>query len=310
MRTAFINTLLEAAKQDERIMLVVGDLGFGVTASFANELPGQYVNAGIAEQNMIGLAVGLALSGKIVFTYSIANFPTIRCLEQIRNDVCYHNANVKIVSIGGGLSYGSLGMSHHAVEDLAIMRILPHMTVIAPGDPVETALATQAAIKHPGPVYLRLGRANEPVVHQKTFNFQIGRAIPVCTGKDATLIVTGGLLQEAVLAAQVLKTNGIEVGVISMPTLKPLDVEAVLAVSQRTDRIFTLEEHSILGGLGGAVAEILLESGIRLKCFKRLGLKDAYTTVAGEQTYLKEVHGLDSQSIARVIEAVVKQGEK
>lgn len=310
MRTAFINTLLEAARQDERIMLVVGDLGFGVTANFANELPGQYVNAGIAEQNMIGLAVGLALSGKIVFTYSIANFPTIRCLEQIRNDVCYHNANVKIVSIGGGLSYGSLGMSHHAVEDLAIMRMLPHMTVIAPGDPIETALATQAVIKHHGPVYLRLGRANEPVVHQKTFSFQIGRAISVCTGKDATLIVTGGLLQEAVLAAQVLKANDIDIGVISMPTLKPLDVEAVLAVSQRTGRIFTLEEHSILGGLGGAVAEILLESGIQLKYFKRLGLKDAYTTVAGEQTYLKEVHGLDSQSIARVIEAVVKQGEK
>ncbi len=309
MRTAFINTLFEAAKQDKRITLVVGDVGFGVTTPFAQALPDQYVNAGVAEQNMTGLAVGLALSGRIVFIYSIGNFSTLRCLEQIRNDICYHEANVKIVTVGGGLAYGSLGMSHHAVEDVAIMRTLPNMTVIAPADPTEAALATQAAIHHVGPVYLRIGRAGGEVVHQTPIDFQIGRAISVCTGKDATLIVTGSSLQEAVSAAQLLKAAAIDVGVISMPTIKPLDVETVIAAAQQTARIFTLEEHSILGGLGSAVAEVLLESRIRLKYFKRLGLNDAYTRVAGDQTYLKQLHGLDSQSIARVIEAAVKHGE-
>jgi len=161
MRSAFIEELTRLARLDRNIVLVVGDLGFGVVGKFAEELPAQFVNAGVAEQNMTGIAAGMALSGRTVLTYSIANFPVIRCLEQIRNDVCYHDANVKIVAVGGGMAYGSLGMTHHATEDLAIMRAMPNMVVLAPNDPVEATLATRAAIEHRGPVYLRLGKQGE-----------------------------------------------------------------------------------------------------------------------------------------------------
>src|SRR5213078_2569899 len=159
MRTAFFRALLELAAADERVNLVVGDLGFGVVEPFVERFPARFFNAGVAEQNMTGIAAGLALSGKTVFTYSIANFPTLRCLEQIRNDICYHAADVKIVSVGGGMAYGALGFSHFATEDLAIMRALPGLTVVAPGDPVEVKELLPQIVRHPGPVYLRLGRA-------------------------------------------------------------------------------------------------------------------------------------------------------
>ena len=188
MRTAFIQALSERAAADPRITLVVGDLGFGVVTDFAKRFPRQYLNVGVAEQNMTGLAAGMAMAGRIVFTYSIANFPTLRCLEQIRNDVCYHGANVVVVAVGGGLSYGALGMSHHATEDIAILRSLPQMTVIAPGDPVETTAAVGAAAAGIGPVYLRLGRAGEPLVHEKPIAWTLGKALSVRPGDDVTLI--------------------------------------------------------------------------------------------------------------------------
>ena len=193
MRTAFINTLNELASRDERIWLLCGDLGFSVLEPFAKSFPNRYVNVGVAEQNMTGVAAGLALSGKIVFTYSIANFPVIRCLEQIRNDVCAHNLNVKIVSVGGGFAYGSAGYTHHGTEDLAIMRVLPNMTVLAPGDPVETRLLTVAATEQPGPCYLRLGKAGEPTIHTSEPEITIGKAIILRQGGDGTLISTGGM---------------------------------------------------------------------------------------------------------------------
>ncbi len=179
MRTAFIDELCEITEKDGRVWLLTGDLGFSVLGRFYNRFPERYVNVGVAEQDMTGIAAGLALSGKIVFTYSIANFPTLRCVEQIRNDVCYHEANVKIVAVGGGLVYGAQGVTHHGTEDLAIMRALPNMTVVAPGDPAEAALATRAVVERPGPCYLRLGRAGEPTVHQTSPDFQIGKAITV-----------------------------------------------------------------------------------------------------------------------------------
>ena len=177
MRDTFVRTLIEEAMQDPRIVLVTGDLGFGVLKPFWELLPNQFINAGIAEQNMTSVAAGMALEGKIVFTYSIGNFPTLRCLEQIRNDCAYHDANVKIVCVGGGFVYGSLGMSHHATEDIAVMRAIPGMTVICPGDLVEAAEATRAIVKHPGTCYLRLGRGGEKRIHEQIDHFQIGKAI-------------------------------------------------------------------------------------------------------------------------------------
>lgn len=291
MRTAFIQSLIKLAEEDERITLIVGDLGFGVIEPFCERFPKQFLNAGVAEQNMTGIAAGMAMTGKIVFTYSIANFPVIRCLEQIRNDVCYHRANVKIVSVGGGFSYGPLGMSHHAIEDLAIMRAMPEMTVVAPGDPVETASATEAVADHDGPCYLRLGRAGDPVIHSSPISFQLGRAIMMRDGEDLTLISTGGMLEVAVWAAELLAESGIQVRVLSMHTLKPLDVRAVLAAAAETHAIATLEEHSLIGGLGSAVAEVLAESELRV-LFRRIGLPSYACALIGSQEHLRAKHGL------------------
>lgn len=299
MRTAFIETLFELAQKDKRIVLVVGDLGFGVVTRFMQELPKQFVNAGVAEQNMTGLATGMALSGKIVFTYSIANFPVIRCLEQIRNDVCYHNANVKIVAVGGGMAYGSLGFSHHATEDIAIMRALPNMVVVAPNDPVETKLATRAIVVHDGPCYLRLGRAGEPTIHKSNIEFQLGKAIILREGNDFTMIVTGGLLQNALHAADMLAEQGIYARVLSMHTVKPFDRSAILAAAKETSVIISVEEHSIIGGLGGAVAEILSEISGPKATLVRIGIRDGISCEVGDQDYLREFYGLSSEAIVK-----------
>jgi transketolase len=304
MRTAFFKSLFEVAQQDERVYLVVGDIGFGVVEPFAQKLPKQFLNAGVAEQNMTGIAAGLALSGKIVFTYSIGNFPTIRCLEQIRNDVCYHNANVKIVSVGGGFAYGGLGMTHHATEDLAILRALPQMTVLAPGDPPEAAAATRAIVEHAGPCYLRLGRAGEPDVHLAPFEFRVGEAILVRDGADLTLISTGGMLWTAFNVANALQKQGLEARLLSMHTLKPLDAEAVLQAAGDTGAIFTLEEHSIIGGLGSAVAEVLAEAGVAIP-FKRFALPSAFSSTVGSQEYLRQHYGLSEGAILDAIHSVI-----
>ena len=308
MRTAFFETLLELARNDERIFLVLGDVGFGAASPFMEQLPHQFVNAGVAEQNMTAMATGMALSGKVVFTYSIANFPTLRCLEQVRNDVCYHNANVKIVVVGGGMVYGSLGISHHATEDLAVMRAMPNLVVVAPGDPVESKLATRALVEHDGPAYLRLGRAGEPVVHTSAPAFELGKAITVRQGNDITLISTGGLLHEAVRAADALAERGFQARVLSMHTIKPLDTEAVLAAAEETDAIFTIEEHSVIGGLGGAVAEVLMEANPRSRYFKRIGLDGTFSSLVGDQDYLRAQYGLDAAGILRTVMSSLSKG--
>jgi len=303
MRTAFINALCEIAEEDERVWFLTGDLGFSVLERFYNRFPERYVNVGVAEQNMTGIAAGLALAGKIVFTYSIANFPTLRCVEQIRNDVCYHNANVKIVAVGGGLVYGAQGVTHHGTEDLAIMRALPNMMVVAPGDPVEAALATRAIVERPGPCYLRLGRAGEPIVHQTPPDFRIGKAITVREGSDVTLIATGGMLYNTMQAGEQLTQQGVQGRVLSMHTIKPLDTGAVLAAAQETDAIMTIEEHSIIGGLGSAVAEVLAGTDSKKALFRRFALPDEYLKDVGSQEYLWRKNSLSVEQIAnRILE--------
>jgi len=305
MRTAFIKTLFQMAQQDERIVLLVGDLGFGVVTPFMEKLPLQFVNIGVAEQNMTGIAAGMAMSGKIVFTYSIANFPVMRCLEQIRNDVCYHNVNVRVVSVGGGMAYGSLGPSHHATEDIAVMRALPNMLVVCPGDPLEADLATRALIEHEGPAYLRLGRSGEPSVYSAPPAFSLGKAIEVKPGRDITFVSTGGMLPHALTAARQLQEKGLDVGVWSMHTVKPLDEESVLRAAKSTLGIFTLEDHSIIGGLGSAVAEVLLEAGVTPRVFRRLGLAGQFSSVVGDQEYLHHYYGLDAEGIVRTVLALL-----
>src|SRR5262245_31325924 len=227
MRDAFVEAVTELAAADERIWLLTGDLGFTVFERFRERFSDRFVNVGVAEQNMTGVAAGLALSGKIVFTYSIANFPTLRCLEQVRNDLCYHRLNVNIVAVGGGLIYGPLGYTHHALEDLAIMPALPHMTVVAPGDPVQVRLATRALAERPGPAYLRLGRAAETRVHRTEPAFEIGRPLVIRDGDAAVLVAVGGILANVAAAADLLAAAGIAVRVVSLHTLAPLDGDAL-----------------------------------------------------------------------------------
>jgi transketolase len=306
MRDAFIRQLLELAWTDDRIMVITGDLGYGVLDEFQRRLPQQFINVGVAEQNMTGVAVGLALSGRMVITYSIGNFTTLRCLEQLRNDACYHGANVKAVAVGGGFSYGPLGFSHHATEDLAIMRALPEMTVLSPGDCWETAAATRAMLARPGPAYLRLDKSAAEPTHRPGDAFTLGRARMVQDGDAMTLIATGGILGEVLAAARMLAEEGIDCRVLSMHTLKPFDAVAVERAARETGGIVTVEEHSVLGGLAGAVAETCLESGAVPRVFRRLGLRDRFATEVGSQAYLRARHGLDGSSIAGVVRTLVR----
>lgn len=301
MRTAFIKSLIECAERDGRINFVVGDLGYSVVESFAQRFPNRFLNVGVAEQNMTGVATGMALCGKVVFTYSIANFPTLRCLEQVRNDVCYHNANVKIVAVGGGLAYGPLGASHHATEDLAITRALPNIIVVAPGDPVEAALATRAIAEQQGPAYLRLGKAGEPIVHRDDIQFAIGRAIVVHRGKDITLISTGGMLFTSLQVAQKLATVGIDARLLSMHTIKPIDAEAVLAAARETRGIVTIEEHSLIGGLGSAVGEVLMDGGLSNARLLRVALPSRFTSEVGTQDHLRAMYSLSGDEIFKSV---------
>lgn len=302
MRSAFIETLCELAAGNPDIWLLTADLGYSVLERFREWFPDRFVNVGVAEQNMTGIAAGLALSGKTVITYSIANFPTLRCLEQIRNDLCYHHANVKIVAVGGGLVYGTQGYTHYGIEDLAIMRALPNMVVLAPGDPWEAMMATQAMVAWDGPCYLRLGKAREANVHTSRPDFQIGKTITIREGRDVTIIATGSILKTVIDAADLLLQQGIAVKVLSMHTLKPKDEAGVLAAARDSLVLLTVEEHNLNGGLGSAVAEILSESGISLPYFRRLGIKDEYLRVVGSQEYLKRCFGISRDDIVRTVQ--------
>lgn len=303
MRTSFIETLVQVAERDPRVWLLTGDLGYSVLEKFSSKFPDRYLNAGVAEQNMVGVAAGLAMTGKIVFVYSIANFPTLRCLEQVRNDVCYHNLSVKIVAVGCGLAYGGHGYTHHGVEDLGVMSLLPHMTVMAPGDPVETRWATRTLVEHSGPAYLRLGKAGEPVVHQGAPAFEFGKAVQVTDGKDGTLISTGGMLETATRIATILAARGITIRVLSMPTLRPFDSDHLIAEAKRVGKIITLEEHGP-GGLGTMAGECLAQAGIGVK-FVPLRLQPEPTLCAGSQAYLCGRHGLSLERMVEIVESVV-----
>lgn len=304
MRDTFVRTLIALAKENPNIELITGDLGFGVLKPFWERLPDQFINAGIAEQNMTSAAAGMALEGKTVFTYSIGNFPTLRCLEQIRNDCAYHGANVKIVCVGGGFVYGSLGMSHHATEDIAVMRALPGVAVLCPGDLVEAEEATKAIVKYPGTCYLRLGRGGEKRIHDHIDNFEIGKAIKIHDGEKIAIFSTGAIFEEVADAEAILAEHDIYPAVYTFPTVKPIDRAVIARCAADFDMIVTVEEHNIVGGFGSAVAEVLAELPERARLL-RIGIHDTYSSIVGSQKYLRSQFGLDSGGIAtQVLEAL------
>jgi transketolase len=303
MRDAFLDKLTQLAAVDKNIVLLTADLGFGVFEEFEATFPGQYFNVGVAEQNMTGVATGLALEGKKVITYSIGNFPTLRCLEQIRNDACYHNLNITIVASGGGFSYGALGMSHHTTEDIAILRALPAISVVAPGTDWEAGEAIEALLMNNGVGYLRLDKTAAKEIGTK---FTLGQSIRYKEGADITLLTTGGILSDVMKASELLKKQGINAGVVSMHTIKPIDKNAIIAVANETGGIVTIEEHNIDGGLGSAVAEVYMDNGIMPKVFLRIGLNDRYSSIVGSQDYLKAHYEMDSSAIVKRVQALLR----
>lgn len=308
MRDAFVRRLARLAEADPRVFLITGDLGFGVLTPFAAQRPHQFLNAGVAESNMTGLATGLALEGRIVFTYSIGNFPTLRCLEQVRNDAAYHDANVKIVAIGGGFSYGQLGMSHHATEDLAILRALPGITIVSPGCLWEAEEATEALVRTPGTCYLRLDKSSAGATGRPDERFALGTMRTVREGTDVTLVATGGILGVALAAAVRLAESGIEARVLSAHTLRPFDAETVFRACRETGGLVTVEEHVVDGGLGGLVAETCLEAGVVPRAFYRIGLRAGFASVVGSQDFLRAKYGMDEAAIAARAIQVARAG--
>lgn len=300
MRNAFIKELCECAKTNRDIWLLTADLGFSVLESFRDNFSDRYINVGVAEQNMIGLAAGLALSGKIVFCYSIANFGTMRCYEQIRNDVCYHNLNVAIITVGGGYIYGSHGVTHHVTEDIGALRVLPNIKVVVPGDPLETTILVRRISKGVGPVYLRLSKANDPILHKKDVTVDIGKAIEVSKGKDLVMLATGGILENAVKSLTILNKKGISVNLWSVPFIKPFDDKRIFDSISEKGRVVTVEEHSLIGGLKSALAETLLNRDIKVKCLS-LGIPDEFTPYSGNRKYLLGKYSLSPEGIAEKV---------
>jgi len=298
MRDAFFSALTEAAERDERIWALTGDLGVGLFDEFERVAPGRFLNVGIAEQALVGVAAGLAYAGRRSVAYSIAPFLTARAHEQVRVDVAMARAPVLLAGVGGGVAYGYLGPTHHATEDLAVMRALPQMTVLAPGDPGETARATLAALEHDGPVYLRLGKNGEPELLDDDGPFRIGRASTLRDGEDVTLVSTGAILAHVLKAAALLAADGIHATVLHCPSLVPFDAPALLRAAGRTGIVVTVEEHVITGGLGSAVAETLAEAGAVARLI-RLGISGGFADAVGSQADLLAGHGLDAAGIAR-----------
>jgi len=296
MRDSFVSSLTSLIEAREDVMLLTADLGFGIFNDIRERFPDHFINVGVAEQNMIGVASGLALDGWCVFAYSIGNFATLRCLEQIRNDAAYHEANVNIVASGGGFTYGALGMSHHATEDLSILRALPGVEVVAPCDAYESHHATLQLADRPGVGYLRIEKDIPFNTEDCADKFKIGKARTIREGSDLTIISSGGIMSEALAAADSLEETGMSVRVISMHTLAPLDVAAIEAAAENTSAIVTVEENTVSGGLGGAVAEVVAECKFSCR-FKRIGMQQTYSSIVGDQKYLRAHYGMDAARI-------------
>ena len=295
MREAFISTLLEKALLDDKIVLITGDLGFGVIDEFAARLPGQFFNSGVNEQSMLGLAAGYASQGNTVFVYSIGNFPTLRALEQIRNDVCAMNNSVIIVAVGAGYAYGPQGYTHHALEDIAVMRALPNMNVICPADPLETQLITAELCLGNSPAYLRLGKSKESLIHTAPIEFIPNKFIKIFEGTIGTILFTGSIGVNAVAATRTLRENGIDVGLYSCPYISKMDVEQLQKFAEMGP-ILTVEEHSSRGGFGSAVLEAAAQNNYSAK-IRIVAAKQENLSLIGDQKYLRDLNGLSINDI-------------
>ena len=302
-RTAYGETLLELGRKRADIVVLDADLsGSTNTKKFGRAFPERFFNIGISEQDMMGTAAGLSLTGKLPFASTFAIFATGRAWEQIRQTICYSNLNVKIVATHSGITVGEDGASHQAIEDIALMRVLPNMTVIVPADAIETERVIESIAGEYGPTYVRLGRAKAPKVMPDDYRFRIGKAHSFHIGKDANIIACGIMVDKALKSSEALRTEGLDAGVINMSTIKPIDEEAVLLAAKGSNAIVTAEEHSIIGGLGGAVAEILSEN--YPVPIKRIGMRDCFGC-SGDAEGLLKLYGLTEEDIVKAVKEVI-----
>lgn len=298
MRTAFIEQLIKEARKNTKIFLLVGDLGFNVVEPFAKEFPDRFINVGICEQNMASIAGGLAMNGYIVYCYSIGNFPTLRCIEQIRNDIVYYKSNVRIVAVGAGYAYGSQGVSHHATEDIGMMRTLPYMTICTPSDPIEAKMITTLSSTYEGPMYIRLGKAGEKIFHTSDIkNYHIGDLLPLFTSpQNKTIVLTGGSIIDVVI--DTIKEKTLPYDVYTIPVVKPINKSQLCQLAEEYDNIIVIEEHQKSAGIGSAIIESLSDSFYEGKLshypkIKRIAINDEFLNVVGNQKYLRELSNLN-----------------
>ena len=302
MRQACLDMVYELAKTDERIFFIGSDLGVGTLDKFKQEIPDRFFMEGVSEANVVGMATGLALEGKILYVNTIATFLTRRCFEQVVLDACLHNANVRLIGNGGGLVYAPLGPTHLAIEDMAIMRAIPNMTIVAPADADEMRRLMPLTVDHPGPIYIRLAKGYDPIVTTDDHPFEIGRAISMRRGSDALIVTTGITLKLGLEAADVLAGEGIAASVLHVHTIKPLDTEAILDHSDDVPVIVAVEEHTTIGGLGTAVAEVIAEANFDPgKRFKRIGIPDAFADQYGSQDSLMERYSITTQNLVSTV---------
>ena len=306
MRNAYISALHQLSRTNNNILALVADNGTIVYDKYLEDFPDRFINFGISEANMVSVAAGLASCGRIPFAYTISNFLTFRAYEQIRNDVCLQKMNVKIVGIGVGFVYSYLGPTHHGTEDIAVMRVLPEMTIFSPCDPLETIKATNAAARIVGPVYLRLTTGGTPKIYEDDYGFEIGKGVTLREGSDIAIIATGSIVHEAMQAVNELEGLGISAKLINIHTIKPIDREIIINAAGETKAILTVEEHSITGGLGSCVAEVLVEEKCVLHSFKRLGLNDVFPQGYGNYQEMKALNGLSKDDIIREVNVVLE----
>lgn len=306
MRTAFIEELTKLAEKDKNVWLLTGDLGFSVFDDFQKNFPKQYLNVGVAEQDLISIAAGLAMSGKKVFVYSISTFMTMRPLEQIRNDLCYQNLPVCLIGGGSAFSYSTFGCTHFALEDLGLMRMLPNMAVMAPGDPIEVRALIRDVYKRNSPAYIRIAKKGEPVIHAPDDLISLGRASKICAGKDVSILVCGRQLSNALLAASALRKDNINCRLLSFHTIKPLDKPAIIKAAKETKGIIVVEEHFKNGGLGTAVAETLAREGLSVP-FVSIGVDDEFPKGSGSQDYFLKKYGLTPEGITGAVNKILRR---
>lgn len=307
MRQACLDMVYELAKKDKRIFFIGSDLGIGTLQRFKEEMPERFFMEGVSEANIIGIAAGLAMEGKVPYINTIATFLTRRCFDQIVVDLCLHRVNVRLLASGGGLVYAPLGPTHEAIEDFAILRAIPNMTVVAPADANEMRRLMPLTVDYPGPIYIRVAKGNDPIVTTDEAPFEIGKAFPMRKGSDALVVTTGITLKNGLEAADILSEQGLRVAVLHVPTVKPLDAETLLKCASAVPVLVTVEEHSIVGGLGGAVAELLGEANFNpAKRFKRIGIPDAFPDHYGSQASLMKEFSITTEHLVSVVTQLIE----